>query len=120
MSTRDDARLTAQERAALANLEAAATADDPQLASRLRGSAVARLDEIVFRLRSSAASAARTLQARAWLGLPLAIVGLVLVVAGMQAGLALGLAGALVTTGGLLLVAQKVRARYSAIDRGSR
>ena len=76
MSTRDDASLTAKERAALASLEAMAAAEDPQLASRLRGSRRLRLftgmPAIPSWLRST------------WWGVPALVVGLVLIIAEHQ------------------------------------
>ena len=114
MSTRDDARLTAQERAAFAGLEAAAAADDPQLAKRLRGPSGVWV-------KSSLARSARVLSAGwhwvlrlGWWGIPIAVVGLVLVVVGMSAGLGVGVAGAMVAALGLYLVAQAVRDRPSS------
>lgn len=93
MSTRDDARLTAQERAALTNLEALATADDPQLAARLRGpgrwSPLVRLPVLPGWVRSI------------WLAVPAVVVGLVLVAASLSIGLAVGVVGAGVAAAGL-------------------
>lgn len=104
MSTRDDASLTARERAALASLEATAAAEDPQLASRLRGSGPLRflthLPAIPDSLRSS------------WWGAPAALVGLALMVLSMSIGLLVGVVGAVVATGGLGLVAGMVERHW--------
>lgn len=93
MSTRDDARLTAQERAALSNLEASATAADPQLAARLRGpnrwSPLLRLPALPGWIRSL------------WVAAPAVVVGLVLTVASLSVGLAVGVVGACVAAAGL-------------------
>lgn len=102
MSTRDDASLTARERAALATLEAVAAAEDPQLARRLRGAGRFRptihLPRIPVRAPSS------------WWALPLVVVGLGLVVASLSTMVALGVLGAVITASGLRLAA-------GAIDR---
>src|ERR1700733_6465860 len=93
MSTRDDASLTARERAALASLEAMAAAEDPQLARRLRGSSRLRwlpeLPPIPAWSRHS------------WWGGPVALVGLIMMVLSVSSGLWLGIAGAVLTTAGL-------------------
>ena len=105
MSTRDDARLTAQERAALSNLEALAAADDPQLAARLRGPG--RWSNAVHRARMRALSASALMPAwlgSLWVAVPSVVVGLVLVVAGLSLGLAVGVIGALWSTWGLVTV----------------
>jgi hypothetical protein len=85
MSTRDDASLTARERAALASLEASAAAEDPQLASRLRGSSRFRMIAHLPRVP-------------AWVGSPwcagsLVLVGLALVIISLSTTSVLGVAG---------------------------
>jgi hypothetical protein len=114
MSTRDEARLTAQERAAFAGLEAAAAADDPQLAKRLRGSNGIWVRSVLTRGSRWAAMAWQRLVHLGWWGIPVALVGLLLVVVSMSVGLPLGLAGALIATLGLYLVARAVRDRRAA------
>ena len=93
MSTRDDARLTAQERAALSSLEAVASADDPQLAARLRGPSLwrpfIRLPVLPGWIRSI------------WLAVPAVVVGLGLAVVSLNVGLAVGVVGAGVAAAGL-------------------
>ena len=90
MST-PDARLNAAERAAFADLEAAAAAADPALASRLRGTRT-----------GPAFGSARVQLLRAWLlllmrarrfGVPLIALGLLVIVLGLSRGLVLSLAG---------------------------
>jgi hypothetical protein len=104
MSTRDDASLTAKERAALASLEATAAAEDPQLASRLRGSSrlrlLTRLPAVPSWVRSS------------WWGIPALVLGLVLVVLSLSVGLPLGLVGAGLAGAGLWLVVGIVDRRW--------
>ena len=106
MSTRDDASLTARERAALASLAALAAAEDPQLARRLRGSSRLRwityLPRIPGWFRNS------------WWGGPLALVGLVLMVLSLSIGVLLGIAGAVVATGGLRMLAGAVETRWTS------
>jgi hypothetical protein len=111
MSTRDDARLTAQERAAFAGLEAAAAADDPQLAKRLRGSNGIWIRSVLTRISRIAAAGSHRLLNLGWWGIPIALVGLVLVVVSMSAGLLLGVVGAVISTVGLYLVARAIRDR---------
>ena len=104
MSTRDDASLTAKERAALASLEATAAAEDPQLASRLRGSRRLRLftglPAIPVWLRSS------------WWGIPALAVGLALVVLSLSVSVVLGFVGAVLAAAGLWLVVKMVDRRW--------
>jgi hypothetical protein len=104
MSTRDDARLTAQERAALSNLEALATADDPQLAARLRGptrwSPLVRLPTLPAWVRSI------------WIAVPAMLVGLALTVASLSIGLAVGVIGAGVAAAGLWSVVTTAERRF--------
>ncbi len=114
MSTRDDARLTAQERAAFAGLEAAAAADDPQLAKRLRGSNGIWVKSVLTRGSRWAAVGWQRLVQLGWWGIPIVVVGLLLVVVSMSVGLALGVAGALISTLGLFLVARAIRERRTA------
>ena len=104
MSTRDDSRLTAQERAALSNLEALANADDPQLAARLRGPGrwrpLVRLPALPGWVRSI------------WLAVPSLIVGLVLIVTSLSIGLAVGVVGAGVAVAGLWSMVTAAQRRW--------
>ena|SRR6516225_9189520 len=104
MSTRDDASLTAKERAALASLEATAAAEDPQLASRLRGSRGLRL---FTRLPSVPAWLRST-----WWGVPALVVGLALMILSLSVSVALGIAGAVLAAAGLWLVVGMVKRRW--------
>lgn len=111
MSTRDDASLTARERAALASLEAQAAAEDPTLARRLRGSnplgLVTKVPRIPAWLWQS------------WWGGPVAVIGLVLVVLSPSTGFVVGLVGALMLTAGLRMLGGAVQARRSASASGT-
>jgi hypothetical protein len=106
MSTRDDASLTARERAALASLEAIAAAEDPQLARRLRGASRLRWltgrPEIPTWCRNS------------WWGGPLALVGLTLMLLSLSTELVVGIAGAVVTTTGLRMLAGAIEQRWKS------
>jgi hypothetical protein len=110
-----DSRLSAAERAALANLEAAASAADPGLAAHLRGGVAWRFAPALGAARIWLGRAwAYALGAR-WWGIPLALVGLLLMALGLSVGLALSLLGAAMTTVGLwmlgVMLDQKVPAR---------
>jgi hypothetical protein len=104
MSTRDDASLTARERAALASLEAMAAAEDPQLARRLRGSS--RLGWL------PALPPMPAWCRRSWWGGPVALLGLVVMVLSVSAGLWLGIAGAALTTAGLRMLIGAIELRW--------
>lgn len=112
MSTRDEARLTAQERAALSTLEALAAADDPQLAARLRGPG--RWSSVAHRARMRALSAWALMPVwlgSLWVAVPSVAVGLALVVAGLSLGWGVGVLGALLSTGGLVPVVREAGRR---------
>jgi Protein of unknown function (DUF3040) len=104
MSTRDDASLTARERAALASLEAMAAAEDPQLARRLRGSSglrwLPRLPTIPVWSR------------RSWWGGPVALVGLVVMLLSVSTSLWPGIVGAVLATAGLRMLVGAIEARW--------
>src|SRR5213080_615650 len=93
MSTRGDASLTAQERAALANLETAARPRILQLAARLQGPGrfylIAHLPKVPLWLRNR------------WWGAPVPVAGLVLVVLGLSTGWVVGTVGVVIAAGGL-------------------
>jgi hypothetical protein len=110
-----DARLSAAERAALAHLEAAAAAEDPRLAARLKGTAAARLRMLALGfLPLLAAHLFVRLAAwprAGWWGVPVLVGGFCLMAAGLTYGLSLGIAGALLATAGLRMLAGVVEAR---------
>jgi hypothetical protein len=109
MST-GDARLSPQERAALAGLEAAAAADDPEFAARLRGSPMFRFKAAAPRLAALAVGQWRALMRHGIWGVPLTVIGFVFMVLGLSVGAWLAIGGALMATVGLRLVAQWVSA----------
>ena len=104
MSTRDDASLTARERAALASLAAVAAAEDPQLARRLRGASRRRAVPQLLRIPGWMRSR--------WLAGPLVVVGLALVVVGLSVTVVLGVAGAAIAACGLWLTARAIQSRW--------
>ena len=110
MST-PDARLSAAERAALADLEAAAAADDPRLASRLRGTSVTRVRSIMARLLPRLAVTWSRLLAARWWGVPLTVAGLALMVLGVSGGLAASVVGIVTSAVGLRILAEMAAAR---------
>jgi Protein of unknown function (DUF3040) len=111
MGTRDDASLSAQERAALAHLEAAAAADDPQLAAWLRGPGRLHLLSLLPKppgwMRNR------------WLGGPIAVLGLALIILSISAGWVIGILGAAVATIGLWLLVEAVRLRWISSTKSS-
>lgn len=124
-----DERLSAAERAALADLEAAAAAADPTLAARLKGR---RLSRFRFLLPTRAPQLGRVPQLGpvsqlgrwwaalvgiGWWGVPLAVAGLVLVVLGLVSSLAVSVVGALVLVVGLRVIADLVERRLAARRR---
>jgi hypothetical protein len=106
MDARDDARLTDRERLALANLEAAAAAEDRRLANRLKGSSrfqvTAHLSRIPMRLRSG------------WWAGPLVVAGLVLVVVSLATVWVVGVMGAVMAACGLWMVIGAIHRRWGA------
>jgi hypothetical protein len=113
MSTRDDARLTAEERAALSNLEALAAADDPQLAARLRGPGCWAPLVHLHVLRARLARVPRWAHS-VWAGVTATVVGLALVVVSLGIGWELGVFGAVMAVAGLTTVAGHATQRLSA------
>lgn len=101
MSTRDDARLTAQERAALSSLEANAIADDPQLAARLRGPGRWTLSAHRVRLQVSLRPGIPAWAFKLWFAIPAVVLGLVLAVLGVTLGWGVGVGGAVLAAAGL-------------------
>lgn len=101
MSTRDDATLSAAERAALAGLESQAEADDPRLAAHLRGGRRA--------LPSFRVPPALTRVVRTWTGPCAVVVGLAVMILAVSQSTVAALAGALLFITGGLLSASLVR-----------
>lgn len=96
MSTRDDATLSAQERAAFAQIEARAIAEDPTLGASLAVRIEQRLRRMVPLIRRNCR--------RRSVSVVTVVVGLALVVVGLSATVALAIAGlALIVIGAVPL-----------------
>ena len=108
MST-PDARLSAAERAALANLEAAAAAEDPHLASRLKGSPASKIKTVAPIVLSYLVGRWRSLLRLGWWGGLVALAGMALIVLGLGSGLVIAVFGAIVCAAGLRILAQAVQ-----------
>ncbi len=110
MST-PDARLNAAERAALAGLEAAATAADPSLAARLRGGRAWRARPVVHFVASRVRPLWSVLLGLRWWGIPLTVLGLLLMALGLGTSMALSFAGAVISAVGLRVSAEILLSR---------
>jgi hypothetical protein len=110
MST-PDARLSAAERAALADLEAAAAADDPSLADRLKGSAASRARPALLTARFVVLHLWSAVLRTGYWGFAMVAVGLFCAIAGITSGLALSIFGALLCAVGLRVLAAMVDGR---------
>ncbi len=110
MST-PDSKLSAAERAALADLEAAAAAADPSLAALLRGGARWRplpaIRSVALRLLRLWA----VVLGLGWAGVPMSLGGLLLMVLGLSSGLAVSLVGLLFAFVGLRVLVEMLRLR---------
>ncbi|MDQ2839233.1 MAG: DUF3040 domain-containing protein [Actinomycetota bacterium] len=110
MSTRDDATLSAEERAAFARIEAQAIADDPSLGASLLFRFEHKLRRVITALDHRAH--------RAWVGALLIVVGVGLVVAGLATTMALSVLGLVAVVAGTLPVADLIHQRVErAADR---
>jgi hypothetical protein len=116
MST-PEARLSAAERAALADLESAAAAADPHLAARLRGHSPAPPLPLLVAARTWLVATWEWSVDRGWWSLPVVAVGLFLIVTGVAAGLYLSLIGAAVLVAGLAVLAEMADRRWIASGR---
>jgi hypothetical protein len=103
MST-PDASLSPQERAALADLEAAAAADDPQLAARLKGGGHLRAWSVPARAAAYVVGRWKAALTLGWWGAPIAAVGFALMVLSLSIGLYVGVIGTVLCFFGLRLV----------------
>ncbi len=119
MST-PDARLNAAERAALADLEAAAIAADPALAARLRGGPGWRARPALRSLRRRLARTWAAVLGSRWWGVPLAAGGMLLMAVGLGTTLALSAVGAVVAAVGIRVLAEMAAGRIAraATTRG--
>lgn len=113
-----DARLSAAERAALAHLEAAASAEDPQFAARLRGSTSARLRAVRPIALAVFIASWRWLLQLGWRALILVASGLALMMWGLGSGLALSLVGVAACTVGLWVLAAMAEAGWEGRRSG--
>lgn len=118
MST-PDARLSAAERAALADLEAAAVAADPGLAALLRGGASRRIRSDLRLLRIGAVKLSGAVIRAGWWGVPVVVAGMALMVLGLGSAIALSFGGAVLTALGLAILACKAQLRLSRPSRRS-
>lgn len=107
MSTRDDAKLSDKERAALAGLEAEAEADDPGLAAHLRGRRGGHRKPLTVPPQLTAAS-------RTALGPIVAVLGLFVVVLTLSASVAVAALGLVVMVAGATMSSVLVRSVISA------
>lgn len=114
MST-PDARLSAAERAALADLETAAAAADPGLAALLGGGTGRRIRSDVRLLRMWVLKVSRAVTGARWWGIPITVAGMALMVLGLGPALPLSFAGALVTAVGLGVIAHMVQAHLARL-----
>lgn len=112
MST-PDARLNAAERAALADLEAAAAAADPALAARLRGGLAWKAVPLVRSLRRRLVLWWAAVLQAGWWGVPLTVAGLLLMALGLSAGLALSVVGAVIAAVGVRVLVEMARLRMA-------
>ena len=103
MSTRDDATLSAEERAAFARIEAQAIADDPSLGASLWFRFEHQLRGVITALSHRAY--------RAWVGAVVIVVGVGLVVVGLATTIALSVVGIVAVVAGALPVADRIRQR---------
>ena len=124
MSGPEEGMLTAQERAALANLEARAVADDPRLADHLRGLRAKRaaLGAPTFDLRAAGAVLAAAwsrLCPTVW-GPLLTAAGMVVTVLGLAVSVVVSAIGAGIAAIGLALLVQVGTARVERLREEQR
>lgn len=106
MSTRDDATLSAEERAAFARIEAQAIADDPSLGASL-------LFRFEHKVRAVLAAFGQRAH-RSWAGAALIVVGVGLVVVGLVTTVvALSVVGVAAVVAGAIPVAELLRHRLA-------
>ncbi len=103
MSTRDDATLSAEERAAFARIEAQAIADDPSLGA----SPLFRFERELRRVVTGLVHRAH----RLWIGAGLIVIGVGLVAVGLASTVALSVVGIVAVVAGALPVAELIRQR---------
>lgn len=106
-----DARLSAAERAALADLEAAAVAADPHLAARLKGTPGSRLRALLVIVQPAVLRLWSMILGLRWWGVLVAAGGLGLVLIGLSNSLAVSVCGAVIALVGLRVLAEMVERR---------
>jgi len=106
-----DSRLSAAERAALADLEAAVLADDPVFVTRLRGSPASEARRVLSSVQRAVRRGWVRLLCVGWWGLVMLIAGLAAVIGGLVVSVAVSLAGVLVAGVGLRVLAEIVVGR---------
>lgn len=119
MST-PDARLNAAERAALADLEAAAMAADPALAARLRGGPGWRARPAVRTLQLRVARTWTAVLRARWWGGALLVAGMLLMGIGLGTTLAVSAIGAVVAAVGMRVLAEMAAARIARLASAGR
>lgn len=119
MST-PDARLNAAERAALADLEAAAMAADPALAARLRGGPGWRARPAVRALQLRMARTWAALLRARWWGGVLLVGGMLLMAIGLGTTLIVSTVGAVVAAVGIRVLAEMAGVRIARLARAGR
>ncbi|HET6965092.1 MAG TPA: DUF3040 domain-containing protein [Acidimicrobiales bacterium] len=119
MST-PDARLNAAERAALADLEAAAMAADPALAARLRGGPGWRALPAVRTLHLRMARTWAALLRARWWGAVLLLAGLLLMAIGLGTTPIVSAVGAVAAAVGIRVLAEMAAARVARLPRAGR
>ena len=117
MST-PDARLSAAERAALADLEAAAAASDPRLASMLRGGTARRLRSDLRLVGFRLSRVATLVSGARWWGVPITVVGMFLMVLGLSSGIGWSFVGALAATVGLTILVRMIQLKLAGRGPG--
>lgn len=106
-----DARLSAAERAALADIEAAAAAEDPYLAARLKGGVPVRALSVIASGLPTLRKTWAALVGAGWWGVAMAVAGLALMLVGVAVSLGLAVLGALVCLVGLRAIAEMLDRR---------
>lgn len=119
MST-PESRLSAAERAALADLESAAAAADPHLDARLSGRTPARALPALARAGVVVLRGWAVILGLGWWGGPILLVGLGLTVFGLSQSLVVSVIGLVVATVGLRVLAELLHRRLSGSSRPSR
>jgi hypothetical protein len=106
MGARDEASLSPQERAVLAGLEARAEADDPRLAEQLRGRRRWWPGHFGARVKARLQSVA--------VGCLILALGVAMMLLSISTTLILGVVGAVLAAGGLVLTAEVLLARRTS------